>query len=872
MQSITSGFTPMRKIAALVAIFALVFSPLAGVQFASAAAGEVNTVTGSCGAPVNENQYEVGQAVLLKGKDFLPNTQYSWDISPAAGGPNAVAIASGFVTTDANGDFCFTAIPSLPEGSEDNDPFKATVGGAKSDNFSVNESVNSNGTIVVVKELVNEPEGVTADDFSFTVNGGDAVQFDLDGSNNSIQNLNDGPFTVVEVEEDGDGYATSYEGCSSIALTTAGATCTITNTYEAAPVCEDPNANNENEPLPCTYDPTQAVITVNKIVVNPDTSVTPNYFSFTVDGGFGNIFEADGSNQVVVTTAGVHNIVEVTATDYTTTYDGCSPTVVLGQSYTCTITNTFNPGSITIDKVVTGAGANQDLDFTFTGFFSPFFLLSGSDAPKVYTGLTSGEYSITEVDASDYTLTGVECKVGEVVKTDLNADADTIRIALGAGENATCTFTNAKDVVDDTTITINKVTNVASGDMFDFYLDGGVATSASLMGGQSSGAMVVTPGSHNLVEGGETGWTLNQETSSCVNESQNEVGGFDGNPYYLTLTAGDDIVCTFNNTRDTGVLQVKKVVLGSEADESAFSFQVDGGTAAAFESDGENNMTVVTGNYTVTEVANANYATVYDNCTDVAVTEGATTTCTITNRFIDTSDDSLSCSINASDVSVSENQEVTLTWESNNATDVDISGIGNNLDLDGSTSTTVANDTTYTLTASRMGDNEELESIQCQVTVDVQSGGGGGGGGSSPSPRCDAFELDGDDLSWETRNGYDMNITRNGDEIFSTTNDDVTDEGIFETASDEGDVFLLTVNRGSKDDTCRLEVDENGGGGGSSTPTPEVLGEATSVIPQGAPNTGAGGSASSLPSAFALLGMVMALMTIRGTRRDDEKA
>jgi hypothetical protein len=94
--------------------------------------------------------------------------------------------------------------------------------------------------------------------------------------------------------------------------------------------------------------------------------------------------------------------------------------------------------------------------------------------------------------------------------------------------------------------------------------------------------------------------------------------------------------------------------------------------------------------------------------------------------------------------------------------------------------------------------------------------------------------------------------------------------------------------------------DDNGGGGGSSTssgggggprislrdgepsgrvagrsdsttPVPQVLGDATSIIPAGAPNTGFGGTSSestTIPTLFTLLAMFVAAGAIRATRKD----
>jgi len=133
---------------------------------------------------------------------------------------------------------------------------------------------------------------------------------------------------------------------------------------------------------------------------------------------------------------------------------------------------------------------------------------------------------------------------------------------------------------------------------------------------------------------------------------------------------------------------------------------------------------------------------------------------------------------------------------------------------------------------------------------DFTGGGGGssgGGGGSSSSPRCNAFTLEDDTLSWETSRGYDLDITKDGDEIFSTSNDDIVDEGTYKITPKAGATYVLTVNRGSKKDTCTIKL-----------PKPEILGEQVAIVPTGAPNAGAGGAAPfQIPSAlYMLLGLL----------------
>ena len=126
----------LRKIQQFFAILAaltLIFAPLSQA-LAVANPGSVWTTTGSCGTPQNVNSYEVGQHVYINGSNFAANTQYAWSIKPAAGGVNAIAIASGQITSNGSGAFCFDAITLTQPNI--GGPYKVDVNG-KNDNFSV---------------------------------------------------------------------------------------------------------------------------------------------------------------------------------------------------------------------------------------------------------------------------------------------------------------------------------------------------------------------------------------------------------------------------------------------------------------------------------------------------------------------------------------------------------------------------------------------------------------------------------------------------------------------------------------------------------------------------------------------------------------
>ncbi len=129
-------------------------------------------------------------------------------------------------------------------------------------------------------------------------------------------------------------------------------------------------------------------------------------------------------------------------------------------------------------------------------------------------------------------------------------------------------------------------------------------------------------------------------------------------------------------------------------------------------------------------------------------------------------------------------------------------------------------------------------------------------GGGSPSPRCELdYTRDGNEvtLSWETRNANEIVLEANGEEIFASDNDDIVDEGEFEVTLTEDTEYEMTVSRGSRDNTCSVDVSLDG-------PEGRVLGEQVSVVPLGAADAGAGGTA---PVAAPALSAMVAAFLVR---------
>jgi hypothetical protein len=150
------------------------------------------------------------------------------------------------------------------------------------------------------------------------------------------------------------------------------------------------------------------------------------------------------------------------------------------------------------------------------------------------------------------------------------------------------------------------------------------------------------------------------------------------------------------------------------------------------------------------------------------------------------------CTLNASDTTITRGDDITLTWDTTHATRVSISSIGS-VSLDGSRTLSPTRTTTYTLTATGSGG-----SVTCteEVTVEVER----------TNVRCDAFTVsdsnvrDGDTvtLDWETTGANDVRIN-NG--VGSVSNDGT------ERVRITGDTtFTLTARNGSDSDTCRVTV------------------------------------------------------------------
>ncbi len=175
---------------------------------------------------------------------------------------------------------------------------------------------------------------------------------------------------------------------------------------------------------------------------------------------------------------------------------------------------------------------------------------------------------------------------------------------------------------------------------------------------------------------------------------------------------------------------------------------------------------------------------------------------------------------NASATTIKRGDSVTLTWDTTNANSAVINpGVGS-VAVDGSTTVSPSETTTYTL--SLTGDNNQTGS--CTRTITVETSGGGGGGGGSSAPKCtlkisDTKITRGDriTLKWDTSRATEVTLKDSHGKTLVTTDgkksSDKKDlyDGEITLRPEKDTTYTLTAERGSKDRTCKVSVDVKDG-------------------------------------------------------------
>jgi hypothetical protein len=289
-------------------------------------------------------------------------------------------------------------------------------------------------------------------------------------------------------------------------------------------------------------------------------------------------------------------------------------------------------GVLRIEKQTLPDGSSQS--FTFTPNYNSgttFNLTDGqtNNSPP----LSAGTYTAAETVPSGWTLTNRECHLtGTATNKTFTSITNGVSVALGAGEDVTCVFTNTKIP----TLTVNKVcVPTTDGGAFNLQIDAATAgTGANAACGGTTGAVEQTIGTHTAGETAGTGTNLSNYTTV--------IGGDCASNGSVTLAAGDAKTCTITNTRKP-TLTVNKVCVPT-SDTGKFNLRIDGSTAGTGgdASCGGTTGAIVTsiGTHTASETAGtgtslADYASVIggDCASDgtVSLAAGQNKTCTITN-------------------------------------------------------------------------------------------------------------------------------------------------------------------------------------------------------------------------------------------------
>ncbi len=366
---------------------------------------------------------------------------------------------------------------------------------------------------------------------------------------------------------------------------------------------------NQGEHKGCFTATVQTLIVQKHVVNDNGGSAVASNFTMNVSGNSPDqaSFAGSESGTNVHLGTGGYSVDEGSLPGYAKTLGAaCSGNIAPGETKICKITNDDVQSKITVNKVVinnSGTGTASASDFT---------LKVGATVVSngVQTGINAGSYTVSETGASGYTAS-------------FSGDCDPNgNITLAIADEKTCTITNNDNPPPPPTqgsLTVIKVMNNDNGGeaaVSDFTLR---VDQTEVTSGQSND---FDPGDYVVSEtGGPSGY------SGSFSGDCDENGA-------LTIVAGESYECALTNDDMPGTLIVKKLIDGGDAQASDFSFKVNGGDTVQFESDGQNDLTVDAGTYTVVEQSSGNYNASYDNCTEITIENGGVATCTITNTFV----------------------------------------------------------------------------------------------------------------------------------------------------------------------------------------------------------------------------------------------
>lgn len=500
------------------------------------------------------------------------------------------------------------------------------------------------GTLIINK-IVKNDNGGTNDviDFGYQINGGATKPFEADGSNS--QTVDTGSYNITEPVTQG--YTPKYDNCTNVFVPNGGTeTCTITNDDDAP-----------------------ALTLIKKLVDNYNsgakdadwtlTATGPTTITGTTPVTSGDSFDA--GNYDLEEESTVWNSKAFTPSDWTCVNNktGATSTVKtalaisLGQTMTCTITNTAVQPRIKVIKLVVdnygGGKTASDFEMKVTGTdvtltpgdtgTASSQTFDGSES-GTYVYLDAGSFDVTETEIAGYT----QSKSSDCSGTVTVGDVDKV-----------CTITNTAIQPKLTLIkeiTGNKYGDDATVNDFGLRINGELTDSGI--------THYLNVGSYSISEDGLAGYhmvdmygysNMSDDSENCTNPSfarfsiLNDCDGEceDGcvpapdpcSTGTVDLKLGEEVTCYLvNAAKQPNITLVKKVINDNGGNKKVEDFDlfVDQKQVTSGDTNGFN-----VGEYLVSETQDPNYtSTISENCKDWKVTLilGDSVTCTITNNDV----------------------------------------------------------------------------------------------------------------------------------------------------------------------------------------------------------------------------------------------
>ncbi|UTI64569.1 hypothetical protein NBH00_24945 [Paraconexibacter antarcticus] len=586
--------------------------------------------------------------------------------------PNASSGAIYTVSEAALATYTLTDLTCTTTDGKTSDTDTSTAGGVATIKVSANETVTctftntrNTGTLTVNKTLVPAADPGKFDlqiDGTTAGTGGNVGN----GGTTGAQTLNTGSYGVGE----------AGAGTTKLSDYAASTHC-VDKAGAAVPLAAGKVAVTTGSEIVCTITNTRKTGTLEvKKVLSP--AADPGKFDLQIDGATkspaGGVGDG-GTTGAQNLNTGSYGVGEVAHTgtslsDYTasiTCVDGKTTVVPAtaatsvaavpvadGSTVVCTITNTRNTGTLTVNKTLVPAADPGKFDLQIDGTTAGTGGNVGNGGTTGAQTLNTGSYGVGEAGAGTTKLSDYAASTACVDQANGGAAVPLVagKVAVTTGSDIVCTITNTRKTG---TLEVEKVLSPAADPgKFDLQIDGATKSPAGGVGdGGTTGAQTLNTGDHTVGEAGAGTTKLSDYAASthCVDNANggatvSSTGGT------VAVTKSADIVCTITNTRSPGNLTVNKTLVPA-ADPGKFDLQIDGATAGTGGAVGDGGTTgaipLAPGSYAVGEAGAgttdlADY-TASTACVDqanggaavpvaagkVAVTTGSEIVCTITN-------------------------------------------------------------------------------------------------------------------------------------------------------------------------------------------------------------------------------------------------